>query len=50
MKKRRKRNLFAKSDDDVRVAAGDVSFGKIDASVDADSEKAMEVLHREYCR
>lgn len=46
----KERNLFAHSDDDVRVAARDVSLGKINAPADVDSEKAVEVLHRGYHR
>ena len=43
---KKKKYLFAHSNNDVGVAAKNVSLCEIDASVDMNSEQAMEVLHR----
>ena len=51
MKELKKRlYLFAHPKNDVGVAAHDVSLSEIDASVDVNPEKAMEMLHRMHRR
>lgn len=38
-------DLFAHFDNDVRVAAIDVTDGEVDASFDADSKESQEIVH-----